>query len=118
MNSHTNIKEPARKSITQHQTMKTSAPLLEVLHFDPAHSCCKTSAEADLFPDMLHLEINRLNKGRVFGVLVESYGVGVQHREVVVDKDTWTECSKSPNFDRCLQLSMAKLALEETVLRY
>ena len=88
------------------------------LHYQPDQQCCSGASVGDLFPDMLHLQTNRLNKGRVFGVLVESCGVGVQHRKVVVDRDAWKECSKSPNFDRCLQLSMAKLALQEAVLRF
>jgi hypothetical protein len=88
MHTHTNIKERAKKSMTQHQAMKTSAQLLEFLHFEPGSSMLRNaSAAADLFPEMLHLEINRLNKGCVFGVLVESYGVGMQHREVIVDRD-------------------------------
>ena len=87
-------------------------------NYQPDRECCSDACMGDLFPDMLRLETNRLNKGRVFGVLVESCGVGVQHREVIVDKDAWEECSKSPNFDRCLQLSMATLALQEALLRF
>jgi hypothetical protein len=88
------------------------------LDYQPDRECCSDPCTGDLFPDMLNLETNRLNKGRVFGVLMESCGVGVQHREVVVNKEAWAECSKSPNFDRCLQFSLAKLALQEAVLRY
>jgi hypothetical protein len=80
--------------------------------------CCTSDCAGDLFPDMLNLKINRLNKGRVFGLRVESCGIGVQHREIVIDEEAWEKCSKSPNFDRCFQLSMAKLALQQAVLRF
>jgi hypothetical protein len=85
---------------------------------NPDRPCCSDPCIGDLFPDMLNLKFNQLNKGRVFGVLLKSAGMGIQDRQVVVDQDVWKQCSTSPNFDRCLQLSMAKLALEEAVLRF
>ncbi len=80
--------------------------------------CCSDASTGDLFPDMLHLAKNRLNKGRVFGVLLESHGMGIQNRKIVVDKKAWEECAKSPNFRACYDLSIAKLALQQAQTGY
>lgn len=87
----------------------------EKFHFDETSKCCGGECSGELFPDLLNLEINKLNRGRVFGVLVESCGVGIQNRKVVIDKQAWERCSQSPGFNRCLELSMAKLALQQAL---
>ncbi|MDR3405532.1 MAG: hypothetical protein P4L99_23760 [Chthoniobacter sp.] len=95
--------------------MKTNTAFPEVLHYDPSHPACETPAAADLFPDLLHLSTNHRHRGRIATVLIESDGVGVQHREVTIDPVAWAECVKSPNFRACYDLSMAKLALQEAL---
>jgi hypothetical protein len=93
--------------------MKTT--ILESLHFDPKTECCSAPTQDDLFPSLLHLQPNAVNKGRVFSVHVVSEGLGVQQRKVAVDKDAWLRCSQSPHFDPCLKLAMARLALEAAI---
>ncbi len=84
----------------------------EALHFDPTRPCCATLAAVDLFPDLLNLKTNQINRGRVASVIVESSGLGVRHSEVVVDEQAWDACVKAPHFRACYDLSMAKLALQ------
>ena len=96
--------------------MKTNIP--EKIHYDPAKPCCADPTAADLFPDFLHLQMNALNKGRVFGVYLGSCGIGVQDREVVVDREALVRCSQTPDFRKFLELSVAKLSLEQAVLKY
>lgn len=93
------------------ERMNTTAKI----DYETSSSCCSDACTGDLFPDMLHLERNQLNKGRVFGVLLESRGIGIQDRKIVVDKRAWEECLKSPNFRACYDLSMAKLALQQAL---
>lgn len=89
---------------------------------NPAHttadSCCDAHCLGTLFPDLLHLETNKTNKGHVYGIRIESYGIGVHRREVTVDEEALAHCQKSPHFDRCLHLSMARLMLQQAALRF
>ena len=95
--------------------MKTETQFPEVLHFDPAHPCCATPSSADLFPDLLNLDTNKRNRGRVVTDVVESCGVVTQNCVLTVDTKAWEECVKSLNFRACYDLSMAKLALQEAL---
>jgi hypothetical protein len=92
--------------------MKTSSSLPGFLHFDPARPCCETAAAADLFPNLLNLKTNQINRGRVASVVMQSEGIGVQRSELIVDSQAWEECVKTPHFRACYDLSMAKLALQ------
>lgn len=96
-------------------SMKTKAALPDVLHYDATRPCCETPSAGDFFPDLLRIQLNHLNRGRVFAVLTESHGVGLQNREMIVDQAAWDECVKSPNFRACYDLSMAKLALQQAL---
>ena len=88
----------------------------EVLHYDPAHPCCESPAAADLFPDLLHLDHNVENRGRVASIFIESVGIGDQDRRLTIDEAAWNECVKHPNFRACYDLSMARLAMEKALL--
>ena len=94
--------------------MKTKS-ISEVLHFDPSHPCCETPASADLFPDLLRLVHNRQNRGRIASVLIESFGIGIQSRRLSIDESAWNECVKTPNFRPCYDLSMANLAMNQSM---
>lgn len=87
----------------------------EVLHYDPSRPCCESTAAADLFPDLLNLERNKVNRGRMASIFLESIGIGIQVRGLMVDESAWKECVKHPNFQACYDLSMAKLALQRSI---
>ena len=88
----------------------------EVLHYQATHPCCESPADADLFPDLLHLEANKNNHGRFASIYLESVGVGIQDWQLTIDETSWKECVKHSNFRACYDLSMAKLALEKAIL--
>lgn len=70
-----------------------------------------------MFPDVLHVENDRPQRGKVFSVLLQRAGGMFRcNREVGVNTEQWDECRKCPEFDGCYQLSMAKLALESAVV--
>ena len=94
----------------------TSHP--EVLHYDPTHPCCESTTAADLFPDLLRLEHNRENRGRVASIFIESLGIGVQDRRLTIEPVAWNECVKHPNFRPCYDLSMARMALQQAMLEH
>lgn len=98
------------------QGKKTMKPAPESLHYNPQDICCAHACLGELFPDLLRLKPNTLNKGRVFGIQIDSCGAGVQGRTVVVDPKAWKACSQSPGFENCLQLSLAKLAAQQAAL--
>ena len=101
---------------TEDTLMKES--LNEHLHYDPKKECGSGACLGELFPDFLHLIPNVLNRGRAFGVLIESHGLGVQHKEIVRDEAAWKKCLECHDFDRCLQVSLASLTLQKAVSSY
>lgn len=90
----------------------------EHLHYDPKKECGSGACLGELFPDFVRLVLNVVNRGRAFGVLIESCGIGTQRKEVVIDEAAWKTCQECPDFDRCLQVSVAKLALQQAVANY
>ncbi|ODU25227.1 MAG: hypothetical protein ABS95_00420 [Verrucomicrobia bacterium SCN 57-15] len=93
-------------------------PVKETLHYDPKRECGSGGCLGELFPDFLRLVPNVINRGRVFGVLIESHGLGAQRKEIVRDEAAWKKCLDCSQFDRCLQVSMAKLSLQQAVGGY
>ncbi len=89
----------------------------EVLHYEPSQRCCDTPSRGDLFPDLLRLDYNVENRGRVASIFVESLGIGIQDRRLAFDEKAWEDCMKQPNFRACYDLSMARLVLQEAVLK-
>lgn len=73
------------------------------------------SCYGGLFPELAATRYNQHNRGRVFGVRVEKCGVGIQNKDITVDREAWANCLKCPDFDDCYKLSMAKLAFESGV---
>lgn len=69
-----------------------------------------------LFPDVLHVEDDRPQRGKVFSLLLERAGGTFRcNREVSGDIEQWDACRKCPEFDSCYQFSMAKLLLASAV---
>lgn len=97
--------------------MKTKS-LPELLHYDPASPCCETSVAGDFFPDLLHLEQNVENRGRVASIFIGSVGMGIQVRRLTIDGAAWMECLKQPHFRACYDLSMARIALQQAMLAH
>ena len=89
----------------------------EILHYD-SNKKLGDGCLGELFPDFLRLGLNVLNRGRVFGVLIESCGLGPQRKELVMDEVAWNKCLECADFDRCLQVSLAKLSLQNAVAHY
>lgn len=94
--------------------MNTIRP--EKLHYDPTVECRAGSVTGDFFPDFLNLENNVINRGRVFSVLVERTGMGVQQRWMGCDSAAWAKCVEKACFRECYEMSMAKLALSQALL--
>ncbi len=90
----------------------------EKLHFDPKQKCCGVAAIGAMFPDLLKLDLNTINRGRVFSVHIRACGLGVQERSVLVDQTAWEKCVTSPHFRQCYDLSLARLALQQGEQRY
>jgi len=65
----------------------------------------------ELLPDLSALKFNRPTEGKAFDVFIESFGVGVQRRELRVKQDQWEHCEQCPSFDGCYRLSVAKSVL-------
>jgi hypothetical protein len=111
----TNSKGPAKKSITQGRTTKSSAPLLESFTSTRLTRAVRRPRRPIYSQTSSNSPRTSLIAGRVATVVLESCGIGVQERVIIVDEKAWEECVKSPNFRTCYYLSMAKLALQEAV---
>jgi hypothetical protein len=87
----------------------------EVLHYHAARPGCESAAAADLFRDLLHLEANKENCGRVLdlhrGRGHWPSGLATQHRRSRLEG-----LCQSPNFRACYDLSMARLTLQKAIL--
>ncbi len=70
----------------------------------------------NLFPDALHVSNDRTKKAKVFSYTLHTAG-GLYRagREIGVDQAEWDRCTQCPEFENCYKLSMAKLALEDTL---
>jgi len=90
----------------------------EKVHCDPKKEFVGGARLGELFPDFPHLIPNVLNRGRAFGVLIESHGIGTQHKEIVRYEAAWKKCLECHEFDRCLQVSLASLTLQKAVSNY
>lgn len=88
---------------------------MEKLHYDSSVGCCDDADTGGMFPDLLNLVPNCVNRGRVFSVFVESHGVGTARPQMNVDNEAWARCFESPRFERCYRLSMAKLLLQQAL---
>jgi hypothetical protein len=73
----------------ENEERSMKAPVKEKLHYDPKRECVSGACLGGLFPDFLVLIPNVLHRGRGFGVLIESFGIGVQHKEIVRDEAAW-----------------------------
>jgi hypothetical protein len=70
-----------------------------------------------MFPDVLHVESDRPQRGKVFSLLLERAGGLYRcNREVNGDIKQWDECHKCPEFDGCYHFSTAKLLLASAIV--
>jgi len=68
----------------------------EVLHYHAARPGCESAAAADLFRDLLHLEANKENCGRVASIYIEAVGIGLQDWQLSIDEAAWKDCVNHP----------------------
>lgn len=76
------------------------------------HECFGT-----MFPDVLHVESDRPQRGKVFSLLLERAGGMYRcNREVTADIERWDHCRKCPEFDDCYKFCTAKLLLASAIV--
>jgi hypothetical protein len=68
-----------------------------------------------MFPDLDRVRRNETLEGRVFGVLVESAGPGVQRRSMSIKESEWDRCVACSRYRECYDLSLAKLCLHHAL---
>ena len=69
-----------------------------------------------MFPDVLHVENDRPQRGKVFSLLLQrAGGLYRSNREVTADITQWDDCRNCPEFDACYQFCMAKLLLASAI---
>jgi hypothetical protein len=70
-----------------------------------------------MFPDVLHVENDRPQRGKVFSILLERAGGMLRsNREVTADIGQWDDCRQCPEWDDCYQFCMAKLLLASAIV--
>ncbi len=77
----------------------------------------KPKCYGTMFPGFSKLEFNTPNEGKAFTVLVES-SMGITNRQSAVKMEGWDACTECPEYDRCYDLSMAKLVLHQAIQNY
>jgi hypothetical protein len=76
-----------------------------------------TECFGKMFPDVLHVESDRPQRGKVFSTLLERAGGMIRcNREVTANIKQWDDCHKCPEFGECYQLSMGKLLLASAIV--
>ena len=66
-----------------------------------------------MFPDVASLEHNVPCRGRAFTAEVRSQGLGIQSRQLKIDREACAKCVACPDYRTCYDLGMAKLALQQ-----
>jgi len=70
-----------------------------------------------MFPDVLHLENDQPQRGKVFSILLErAGGLWRSNRKVAADMEQWDRCKECPEFDNCYRFCMAKLLLASAIV--
>jgi len=75
----------------------------------------KPECYGEMYPSAAVTYRNTDVRGKVFGYRLVSRGLGIQERNVSVDKAQWETCRGCAEFDGCFALSLGKLALEQAV---
>lgn len=78
----------------------------------------KPKCYGHLFPDLSTGLFNTPLEGKAFTLRVESSGFGITDRHTSVKMEEWDACGECPSYDRCYDLSMAKLALHQAAQGY
>jgi len=68
-----------------------------------------------MFPDVSSLRFNNSNQSKVATIEIESCGIGVQRRQLLIDKEQWEECVGCKRFDDCYKLSIARLLMQQSL---
>lgn len=71
-----------------------------------------------MFPDLSSVLFNTPREGKAFTLLVESSGFGITDRHSSVKMEEWDACAECPSYDRCYDLSIAKLLLHQAAQGY
>ena len=70
-----------------------------------------------LYPDLEQLEFGASIRGKVFRVTVTTLGPGHRDRKLEFDMPEWENCQRCEDFRNCLDLSNAKLNLQQALAR-
>jgi len=76
---------------------------------------CAPDCYGLMFPDVSKLQFNKPNPGKVATIEIESRGIGIQHRALLIDQPQWETCLKCDRFEDCYKLGMAKLLMQQTL---
>jgi len=70
-----------------------------------------------MFPDVLHIENDQPQRGKVFSLRLErAGGLWRRNREVAADIEQWDDCLECPEFDACYKLCIAKMTLASAII--
>ncbi len=75
----------------------------------------ETDCYGAMFPDVSSLQVNKPNQAKVATILVESIGIGVQSRNLSIDRRQWETCLTCGRFEDCYKLSIAKLMMQQSL---
>ena len=70
-----------------------------------------------IYPDLSSIQLNKTLAGKVFKVRFNSLGVVPQAPSIECDIAKWEECQNCEHYQSCLDLSNAKLAMQQAVRR-
>mgnify|MGYP003435587046 CR=1 FL=1 len=69
-----------------------------------------------MFPDPLHHENDRRQKGKVFSYVLATAGSLIRNdRSVEAEIAEWDDCRQCPEFTHCYQLCLGRLALQASI---
>jgi hypothetical protein len=78
----------------------------------------KPECYGTMFPDLSKVLSNTPREGKAFTLLVESSGFGITDRHSAVRMEQWDACTECPSYERCYDLSVAKLMLHQVAQGY
>lgn len=67
-----------------------------------------------MFPDTLHVDINKVVSGKAFSYELRSMGLARSDRQVHVIEKAWEDCLSCRDFEHCYKLSMAKRSKQQS----
>ena len=70
-----------------------------------------------MFPDFTRLKRKERLEGQAFTALVTSSGTGAQGWSLEVKREAWEKCVACPHYGTCHDLSLAKLEMNEVLMK-